>query len=69
MLAVCHVLRYAPQSCKIKKLIDDGVIGDVVNIQLLEPVSFSCILIQQVFEHIESRNGPDQSVLYLELYI
>lgn len=40
MLAVCHVLRYAPQSQKIKEVIENGLIGDVVNIQLLEPVGF-----------------------------
>ena len=38
MLAVCHVLRYAPQTQKIKEAIEEGLIGDVVNIQLLEPV-------------------------------
>ena len=39
MLAVCHVLRYTLQAQKIKQLIESGTIGDVVNIQLLEPVS------------------------------
>lgn len=38
ILTVCHVLRYSPQAIKIKELIDSGVIGDVVNIQLTEPV-------------------------------
>ena len=44
MLAVCHVLRYAPQAQRIKQAIEEGLIGDVVNIQLLEPVSFWCFL-------------------------
>lgn len=39
MLEVCHVLRYTPQSQKIKEIIDSGRIGDLVNIQLLDPVS------------------------------
>ena len=39
MLAVCHVLRHFPPTKKIKELIVSGVIGDVVNIQHLEPVS------------------------------
>ena len=39
ILAVCHVLRYCPQARKIKEIIDSGAIGDVMNIQLLEPVS------------------------------
>uniref|UniRef100_A0A3B3BFL3 Zgc:154075 n=1 Tax=Oryzias melastigma TaxID=30732 RepID=A0A3B3BFL3_ORYME len=40
MLSVGHVLRYDPVICKIKELIDAGVIGDVVHIQHLEPVGF-----------------------------
>ena len=39
MLAIAHVLRYTPQAIKIKEIIDSGAIGDIVNIQLLEPVS------------------------------
>ena len=42
MLAVCHVLRYMPQAKTIKEMISSGVIGDLVNIQLLEPVSKVC---------------------------
>lgn len=38
LLAVCHVLRYAPESIKLKELIDSGTIGEVVSIQLMEPV-------------------------------
>ncbi|CAH1800841.1 unnamed protein product [Owenia fusiformis] len=40
ILAVCHVLRYAPQARKIKELIASGVIGDVMNIQHIEPVGY-----------------------------
>ena len=39
ILAVCHVLRYMPQARCVEQLIRNGEIGDVVNIQLLEPVS------------------------------
>ena len=39
LLAVCHVWRYTPQAQKIKEIIDSGSIGDVINIQLLEPVA------------------------------
>ncbi|CAG2189952.1 unnamed protein product [Mytilus edulis] len=38
LLQVCHVLRYSPWAMKIKEIIDSGRIGDVVNIQHLEPV-------------------------------
>ncbi|KAG7227009.1 hypothetical protein INR49_022355 [Caranx melampygus] len=40
MLSVGHVLRYDPVIHKIKELIVDGVIGDVIHIQHLEPVGF-----------------------------
>ncbi len=34
LLSVCHVLRYAPVNQLIKRLLDDGVIGELVNIQV-----------------------------------
>jgi len=37
---ICHVLRYTPFYRKIKDLIDDGVVGNVVSIQAIEPVSY-----------------------------
>ena len=40
MLAVCHVLRYTSYTAKIKELIADGRLGDVVSIQHLEPVGW-----------------------------
>ncbi|XP_033095416.1 uncharacterized protein LOC117099999 [Anneissia japonica] len=40
ILAVGHVLRYFPPFQKIKELIDSGIIGEVVNIQLHEPVGW-----------------------------
>lgn len=40
MFGVCHVLRYYPQYKKIKQLIEDGVIGEICNIQHTEPVGF-----------------------------
>lgn len=40
MLSVGHVLRYDPTIHKIKELIEDGAIGDVMHIQHLEPVGF-----------------------------
>ena len=35
---ICHVLRYTPFFRTVRKLIDSGKIGEVVNIQLTEPV-------------------------------
>lgn len=38
IVAVCHVLRYAPYFVKMKELIAKGAIGDVISIQHLEPI-------------------------------
>ncbi|XP_071945067.1 putative oxidoreductase YteT isoform X2 [Antedon mediterranea] len=40
ILSVGHVLRYYPPLQKLKELINSGIIGDVVNIHLHEPVGF-----------------------------
>ena len=40
ILGICHVLRYSNYTQKIKELIDSGVIGEVVNIQRLEPIGY-----------------------------
>ncbi len=40
ILAVCHVLRYSPYTQTVKKLLDSGRLGDLVNIQHLEPVGW-----------------------------
>lgn len=39
-LVVCHVLRYAPFFEKVKEVVDSGILGDIVNIQLTENVSW-----------------------------
>lgn len=40
LFAVCHVLRYTVYTKQVKKLVDSGIIGDVVSIQHLEPVGY-----------------------------
>ncbi len=40
ILAVCHCLRYTADTQKVKEIIDSGKIGDIVNIQRLEPVGY-----------------------------
>jgi len=40
IFAVCHVLRYTRYTRVLKRLLDDGAIGDIVSIQHLEPVGF-----------------------------
>lgn len=38
--AVCHVLRYTNHTRDLKRLINSGAIGEVVNVQSLEPVGY-----------------------------
>lgn len=40
IFGVCHVLRYTAFTRKLKEIIDSGVIGEIVNIQQLEPVGY-----------------------------
>ena len=40
LFGVCHVLRYTPYTQKVKAMIDAGAIGELVGIQLLEPVGY-----------------------------
>lgn len=38
VVGVCHVLRYAPYFIKLKELMHNGAIGEVVSIQHMEPI-------------------------------
>ena len=40
IVAVCHVLRYAPYFVALKQVVDSGAIGDLVNIQHFEPIRY-----------------------------
>ena len=40
IFSVCHVLRYTAYTRKIREIIKEGKIGDIVNIQHLEPVGY-----------------------------
>ena len=40
ILAVCHVMRYTRYTQMLKQVMASGVIGDVVNLQHLEPVGY-----------------------------
>ncbi|TSA33442.1 MAG: gfo/Idh/MocA family oxidoreductase [Porphyromonadaceae bacterium] len=42
IVAVCHVLRYAPYFRKLKELCSSGVFGNILSIQHLEPVESQC---------------------------
>jgi predicted dehydrogenase len=38
IVAVCHVLRYSPYFIKMKSLINEGAIGELISVQHLEPI-------------------------------
>ncbi len=40
LLAVCHVLRYSPYFRALKKVIDSGVLGKIVNVRHVERIGF-----------------------------
>lgn len=40
VFGVCHVLRYTDYNHRIKEIIDSGVLGEVVSVQHLEPVTY-----------------------------
>lgn len=41
ILATCHVLRYAPYFIALRQVVKSGAIGEVVNIQHMEPIEFA----------------------------
>ena len=41
IVALCHVLRYAPYFMALREVVKSGVIGDVVNIQHMEPIQYA----------------------------
>ncbi|MBE6216180.1 MAG: Gfo/Idh/MocA family oxidoreductase [Bacteroidales bacterium] len=41
LVAVCHVLRYAPYFMAMREAIKRGMIGDIVSVQHLEPIQYS----------------------------
>lgn len=40
LLAVCHVLRYAPFTMAVRRLVDQGAVGEIVSVEHLEPVGW-----------------------------
>ncbi|NLB55566.1 MAG: Gfo/Idh/MocA family oxidoreductase, partial [Lentisphaerae bacterium] len=63
IFGVCHVLRYTRYTMTLKKLIDDGVIGDVVCLQHSEPVGYW----HQAHSYVRGnwRNEKDSSSMLL----
>lgn len=40
IVAVCHVLRYAPYFVKLREMVQSGIIGDLISIQHFEPIEY-----------------------------
>ncbi len=40
IVAVCHVLRYAPYFIQLRELIHNGAIGELISMQHLEPIAY-----------------------------
>ncbi|WP_166354582.1 Gfo/Idh/MocA family protein [Phytoactinopolyspora limicola] len=40
LFGVCHVMRYTPYTDLVKSVVDSGVLGDIVDVQHLEPVGW-----------------------------
>lgn len=40
IVAVCHVLRYAPYFIKLRELMQSGAIGEIISLQHLEPIGY-----------------------------
>lgn len=38
IVAVCHVLRYAPYFIRLKEVLDSGALGELISIQHMEPI-------------------------------
>ena len=47
-IAICHVLRHAPFYAAIRRRVIDGVIGDIINIQATEHVSYHQVIMGYV---------------------
>ena len=41
IVAVCHVLRYAPYFVALKEVLTSGAIGDIVSVQHMEPIQYA----------------------------
>lgn len=63
IVAICHVLRYAPYYRKIKEAIDTRQLGDIVSIQHLEPVEH--IHMSHSFVRGNWRNSKESNFMLL----
>ena len=62
-VAICHVLRYAPFYAAIKREILEGTVGDIVNIQTVEHVSYHHMAVGFVRGKWSNRSRSHSSML------
>jgi len=63
IVVICHVLRYAPFYAAIRQRIVDGVVGDIINIQATEHVSYHHMVVGFVRGKWNSRERCGSSML------
>jgi predicted dehydrogenase len=63
VVAVCHVLRYAPYFVKLRELVQSGAIGQLVSIQHFEPISFAHMAHSYVRGNWHDRNATTPILL------
>ena len=63
IVGVCHVLRYAPYFRALKSAIADGLIGDVVSIQHMEPIQYAHMAHSYVRGNWHSATGTTPIIL------
>ena len=63
IFGVGHVLRYSPYNVSMKEIIDSGAIGDIVNIQHIEPIGFEHFAHSYVRGNWKSEKGSTFSLM------
>ena len=63
VVAVCHVLRYAPYFVQLRELVQSGAIGELVSIQHLEPISHVHMAHSYVRGNWHNKNGQNPIIL------
>ena len=63
IFGVCHVLRYTRYTQTLRNLLKDGVIGDIVSMQHLEPVGYW----HQAHSFVRGNWGNDEKATFMLL--
>lgn len=63
IVAVCHVLRYAPYFVKLREVIQSGAIGELMSIQHLEPIEHVHMSHSYVRGNWHDRNATNPIIL------